>query len=81
MYFFIFSRQQIMLYNLKHNPCISEVPLWFVFSDPLLTKEVVVVKDMEEQEKAYLEQNIHMALQQQELDLEDAKAVSTIDIG
>ena len=36
---------------------------------------VVVVKDMEEKEKAYLEQNIQMALQQQEIDLEDAIAV------
>ena len=42
---------------------------------PMYNFGVVVVKDMEEQEKAYLEQNIQMALQQKEIDLEDAIAV------
>ena len=42
---------------------------------PMYNFGVVVVKDMEEKDKAYLEQNIQMALQQQELDLEDAIAV------
>ena len=42
---------------------------------PMYKFGVVVVKDMEEQEKAYLEQNIQMALQQKEIDLEDAIAV------
>ena len=36
---------------------------------------VHVVKDMEDQEKAYLEQNIQMSLQQKELDIEDAIAI------
>jgi len=42
---------------------------------PMYNFGVVVVKDMEEKDKVYLEQNIQMALQQQELDLEDAIAV------
>jgi hypothetical protein len=42
---------------------------------PMYNFGVVVVKDMEEKEKAFLEQNIQMALQQQEIDLEDAIAV------
>tara|TARA_R110001632_G_scaffold316_1_gene1025 strand:- start:841 stop:3279 length:2439 start_codon:yes stop_codon:yes gene_type:complete len=42
---------------------------------PMYNFGVVVVKDMEDKDKAYLEQNIQMALQQQELDLEDAIAV------
>mgnify|MGYP003642452317 FL=1 len=42
---------------------------------PMYNFGVVVVKDMEEKEKAYLEQNIQMALQQQEIDLEDAISV------
>ena len=42
---------------------------------PMYNFGVVVVKDMEEKDKVYLEQNIQMALQQQELDLEDAMAV------
>ena len=42
---------------------------------PMYNFGVVVVKDMEEKDKAYLEQNIQMALQQQEIDLEDAMAV------
>ena len=42
---------------------------------PMYNFGVVVVKDMEEKEKAFLEQNIQMALQQKEIDLEDAIAV------
>ena len=42
---------------------------------PMYNFGVVVVKDMEEKDKVYLEQNIQMALQQQELDLEDAMTV------
>jgi len=36
---------------------------------------VIVQRDMEDKDKAYLEQNIQMALQQKEIDLEDAIAV------
>ena len=36
---------------------------------------VVISKDMEEKDKAYLEQNIQMAIQQKEIDLEDAIAI------
>ena len=42
---------------------------------PMYNFGVVVVKDMEDKDKVYLEQNIQMALQQQEVDLEDAIAV------
>jgi len=36
---------------------------------------VQVVKEMEDQDRAYLEQNIQMSLQQKELDIEDAIAI------
>lgn len=39
---------------------------------------VQVVKEMEDQEKVYLEQNINMALQQKEIDLEDAIAIRSM---
>ena len=42
---------------------------------PMYNFGVVVVKDMEDKDKAFLEQNIQMALQQKELDLEDAIAI------
>ena len=46
------------------------------FSDlPMFNFGVVIQRDMEDQDKAYLEQNIQMALQQKEIDLEDAIAV------
>jgi hypothetical protein len=46
------------------------------FNDlPMYNFGVQVVKEMEDKDKAYLEQNIQMALQQKELDLEDAIAV------
>ena len=45
---------------------------------PMYNFGVVVVKDMEEKEKAFLEQNIQMALQQKEIDLEDAIAVRAL---
>ncbi len=46
------------------------------FSDlPMYNFGVVVVKDMNDKDKMYLEQNIQMALQQQEIDLEDAIAI------
>ena len=49
---------------------------------PMYNFGVVVVKDMEEKDKVYLEQNIQMALQQKEIDLEDAIAIRQLkDVG
>lgn len=42
---------------------------------PMYNFGVLVTKDMEDKDKAYLEQNIQMALQQKEIDLEDAIAI------
>ena len=39
---------------------------------------VLVNKDMEDADKQYLEQNIQMSLQQQEIDLEDAMAIRSM---
>lgn len=39
---------------------------------------VHVVKEMEDKDKEYLEQNIQMAIQQQQIDLEDAMAVRSL---
>jgi hypothetical protein len=46
------------------------------FNDlPMYNFGVQVVKEMEDQDRAYLEQNIQMSLQQKELDIEDAIAI------
>lgn len=45
---------------------------------PMYNFGVTVQKDLEDQEKAYLEQNIQIALGQKEIDLEDAMAVRSI---
>jgi hypothetical protein len=45
---------------------------------PMFNFGVTVQKEMEDQEKAFLEQNIQMSLQQQELDLEDAIAIRNL---
>jgi hypothetical protein len=42
---------------------------------PMYNFGVQVVKEMEDQDRAYLEQNIQMSLQQKELDIEDAIAI------
>jgi hypothetical protein len=42
---------------------------------PMYNFGVQVVKEMEEQDRTYLEQNIQMSLQQKELDIEDAIAI------
>jgi hypothetical protein len=42
---------------------------------PMYNFGVVVVKEMEDKDKEYLEQNIQMAIQQGQIDLEDAMAV------
>ena len=49
------------------------------FSDlPMFNFGVTVQKEMEDSEKAYLEQNIQMAIQQQQIDLEDAIAIRNL---
>tara|TARA_R110002020_G_scaffold475633_1_gene711420 strand:+ start:1290 stop:3704 length:2415 start_codon:yes stop_codon:yes gene_type:complete len=45
---------------------------------PMYNFGVLVNKDMEDSDKQYLEQNIQMSLQQQEIDLEDAMAVRSM---
>ena len=46
------------------------------FSDlPMFNFGVMIHRDMEDKDKQYLEQNIQMALQQNQIDLEDAMAV------
>jgi hypothetical protein len=45
---------------------------------PMFNFGVLVVKDMEDKDKAYLEQNIQMSLQQKEIDLEDAVAIRNL---
>jgi hypothetical protein len=46
------------------------------FSDlPMYNFGVQVVKEMEDQDRVYLEQNIQMSIQQKELDIEDAIAI------
>lgn len=42
---------------------------------PMYNFGVIVVKEMEDKDKAYLEQNIQMSIQQKELDIEDAIAI------
>ena len=49
------------------------------FSDlPMFNFGVSVQKEMEDSERAYLEQNIQMAIQQQQIDLEDAIAIRNL---
>jgi hypothetical protein len=49
------------------------------FSDlPMYNFGVVIKKDMEDQEKVYLEQNIQQSLAQKEIDLEDAMAIRSL---
>lgn len=45
---------------------------------PMYNFGVQVVKEMEDQERMYLEQNVNMALQQKEIDLEDAIAIRNL---
>lgn len=42
---------------------------------PMFNFGVIIERDMEDKDKAYLEQNIQIALQQKEIDLEDAIAI------
>ena len=49
------------------------------FNDlPMYNFGVQVVKEMEDQDRAYLEQNIQISLQQKELDIEDAIAIRSM---
>jgi hypothetical protein len=49
------------------------------FSDlPMYNFGVHVMRDMEDKDKAYLEQNIQMSLNQKEIDLEDAIAIRNL---
>lgn len=49
------------------------------FSDlPMYNFGVQVVKEMEDKDRVYLEQNIQMSLQQKEIDIEDAIAIRNI---
>jgi hypothetical protein len=45
---------------------------------PMYNFGVMVVRDMEDKDKEYLEQNIQMAIQQGQIDLEDAMAVRSM---
>lgn len=69
--------QDCVLYRIYEN-AIGKTNMGVLasFGDlPMYNFGVQVVKDMEDQEKAYLEQNIQMSLQQKELDIEDAIAI------
>tara|TARA_E500000305_G_scaffold28784_1_gene21922 strand:- start:3369 stop:5807 length:2439 start_codon:yes stop_codon:yes gene_type:complete len=69
-----------VLYNIYKNAIgDSNMEALSSFKDlPMYNFGVVVVKDMEDKDKAYLEQNIQMALQQKEIDLEDAISVRSL---
>ena len=45
---------------------------------PMYNFGVQVVKEMEDQDRVYLEQNIQMSLQQKEIDIEDAIAIRSM---
>ena len=68
------------LYNIYSNALGDEnMKVLASFSElPMYNFGVKVVKDMEDQEKAYLEQNIQISLQQKELDIEDAIAIRSM---
>tara|TARA_R100001440_G_scaffold16880_1_gene28565 strand:+ start:14137 stop:16560 length:2424 start_codon:yes stop_codon:yes gene_type:complete len=57
----------------------SNMSVLQTFSDlPMYNFGVHVMKDMEDKDKAYLEQNIQMSLNQKEIDLEDAIAIRNL---
>ena len=66
-----------VLFNIYANAVGKEnMEVLSSFSDlPMYNFGVHVVKEMEDKEKAYLEQNIQMSLQQKEIDIEDAIAI------
>lgn len=63
-----------VLYKVYENAIGSEnMSVLSSFNNlPMYNFGVQVVKEMEDQDRAYLEQNIQMSLQQQQLDIEDA---------
>lgn len=66
-----------VLYRIYENAIGKEnMSVLSSFKDlPMYNFGVQVVKEMEDQDRAYLEQNIQMSLQQKELDIEDAIAI------
>lgn len=66
-----------VLYKIYENAVGKEnMAVLSSFKDlPMYNFGVQVVKEMEDQDRAYLEQNIQMSLQQKELDIEDAIAI------
>lgn len=57
----------------------SNMNVLATFADlPMYNFGVKVMKDMEDKDKAYLEQNIQMSLAQKEIDLEDAMAIRNL---
>lgn len=66
-----------VLYRVYENAIGKEnMSVLSSFSElPMYNFGVQVVKEMEDQDRAYLEQNIQMSLQQKELDIEDAIAI------
>lgn len=66
-----------ILYKIYENAVGKEnMSVLSSFKDlPMYNFGVQVVKEMEDQDRAYLEQNIQMSLQQKELDIEDAIAI------
>jgi hypothetical protein len=66
-----------VLFNIYANAVGKEnMEVLSSFRDlPMYNFGVQVVKEMEDQERAYLEQNIQMSLQQKEIDIEDAIAI------
>jgi hypothetical protein len=66
-----------VLFNIYANAVGKEnMEVLSSFRDlPMYNFGVHVVKEMEDQERAYLEQNIQMSLQQKEIDIEDAIAI------
>lgn len=69
--------EESVLYNIYAN-AIGESNMGVLnsFKDlPMYNFGVMVVRDMEDKDKEFLEQNIQMAIQQGQIDLEDAMAV------
>ena len=66
-----------VLFNIYANAVGKEnMEVLSSFKDlPMYNFGVQVVKEMEDKEKSYLEQNIQMSLQQKEIDIEDAIAI------
>ena len=69
--------QDCVLYRHYENAIGKEnMSVLSSFSDlPMYNFGVQVVKEMEDQDRVYLEQNIQMSIQQKELDIEDAIAI------